>query len=266
MAALPEEKIDIPRAALLISQFEYPHLNSSAYMARLDDMGERLRIRIAGQVHAVDLIDAINHLLFVEEGFKGNLENYYDPRNSFLNQVLDRKLGIPITLSLVFMEVGRRAGLNVQGINLPGHFIAALFHGNGALYVDPFNRGKILPEEECRHRMVTRSMGKDLLDGSLLEPVKPKALIVRLLRNLKSIYRRVNRDIKAFQMIEWILALNPNAGKELLERGNLYESMGAFDLAARDLKRFLALYPENQEKEAIQAKIQTLEMGTSRIH
>jgi regulator of sirC expression with transglutaminase-like and TPR domain len=266
LASLSDDRINLARAGLLISRIEYPNLNESDYLDRLDNMSERLGPRIAASSDRYELIEALNHVLFMEEGFRGNLENYYDLRNSFLSQVLDRKLGIPITLSLVYMEVGRRAGLEIHGIGLPGHFIVALSHGNEKIFIDPFNRGKTLSEEECRHRVAARSGEGGGFETRLLDPVAPKAILVRILRNLKNIYRQMNKELKKFQMIEWILALNPHATRELLERGSLYETMGAFDLAVRDLERYLELSPAAQDRETIKAKVEILRTETPRIH
>ena len=266
LASLPDDRIDLVRAALLISRIEYPNLDESIYVNRLDELGERLRPRIGKSSGTREMLDAQNHLLFAEEGFRGNLENYYDPRNSFLNHVLDRKVGIPITLSLVYMEVGRRAGLQVHGINLPGHFIVALVHENDKIYMDPFNRGKILSEEECRQRVEVRPGEVGGSERRSLDPVRPKAMLVRILRNLKGIYRQMNKELKKFQMIEWILALDPGATREHLERGSLYEAMGAFDLAVKDLEKYLELWPAARDREMVEAKIEILKTATPTVH
>lgn len=266
LAALPDDRIDLAKAALLISRTEYPHLDESFYLGLLEDMAARLKPRIAGNTSPDMLIKEINRLLFEEEGFRGNIHNYLDPRNSFLNQVLDRKLGIPITLSLVYREVGCMAGLHVHGIGLPGHFITALIHESGRILVDPFNRGKILTETDCRQIFVQRYGESRGFETRFLDPVGPKDILARMLRNLKAIYSHMDDGLKAFQMIEWILALNPNATNELRERGLLYEAIGDFDRAARDLGRYLEISPMAEDEEIIRAKIDMFRDETPLIH
>jgi regulator of sirC expression with transglutaminase-like and TPR domain len=266
MARLPDDRIDLAKAALLISRTEYPHLDESFYLGRLEDMAARLKPWIAGTTSPEVLTKEINRLLFEEEGFRGNIHNYLDPRNSFLNQVLERKLGIPISLSLVYIEVGRRAGLDVQGIGLPGHFITALIHESGRILVDPFNRGRILTKTDCRQMFVQRYGESRGFETRFLDLVGPKDILARMLRNLKAIYSHIDEDLKAFQMIEWILALDPNATNELRERGLLYEAIGDPDRAVRDLSRYLEFSPMAEDEEIIRAKIDMLKDETPLIH
>jgi regulator of sirC expression with transglutaminase-like and TPR domain len=239
MVNLPNGKIDLARAALMMGRIEYPHLVESIYLDRLEDMAARLRSRISGKSGPEILLKETNRLLFEEEGFRGNLRYYLDPRSCLLNQVLDRKLGIPISLSLVFMEVGRKAGLDVRGIGLPGQFIAALYADNRKILVDPFNQGRVLSEERCRQMVFKRYGETKPFEASLLDPVGPKYILVRMLRSLKSFYQYMEKDLKAFQVIEWILALNPQATTELRERAVLYKSIGNTNRAVRDLARCL---------------------------
>ena len=266
MARLPDDRIDLAKAALLISRTEYPHLDESFYLGRLEDMAARLKPRIAGKTSPEVVIKEINRLLFEEEEFRGNTHNYLDPRNSFLNQVLERKLGIPITLSLVYMQVGRKAGLHIQGIGLPGHFITALCDDRCKILIDPFNQGKILSEEECRQMVMSRYGGERGFETRFLDPAGPKHILARMLRNLKAIYRHMDEELKAFQMIEWIVALDPNAPTELRERGLLYEAIGDFARAVRDLGKYLELSPMAEDEEMIRAKIEMLRDKTSLIH
>lgn len=266
VARVPDDKIDMARTSLLISRIEYPYLEEYRYLDRLEDMAARVRLRIAGISRPQQRVAEMNQLLFEEEGFRGNSENYYDPGNSFLNRVLDSKLGIPITLSLVYMEVGRRANLNLQGIDLPGHFIAGLFEETERIFLDPFDGGRILSEEECRRRVLVYHGGSGFFNAHFLDPVGPKTVLVRMLRNLKGIYRHIREELKVFQMIEWILALRPDAARELRERGFIYEAMGAFDLAVRDLKRYLEVSLASEDRETIVAKVEELDGKTSQLH
>jgi regulator of sirC expression with transglutaminase-like and TPR domain len=262
----PDDRMDLARAALLIARLAYPDLDEPSCLAELDGLAARLKERIAGVTDLHRLAEEMTRLLCEEEGFRGNSKDYYDPDNSYLNRVLDRRTGIPITLSLVHMEVGRRAGLTVHGIGLPGHFITGLYGPEGRILMDPFYRGTALDEEECRRRVAVQYGGSKIFGVHLLEPVGPKEMLVRLLRNLKGIYIQMDEGMKTFQLIEWIISIDPNAGGEFKERGLIYENLGRFDLAARDMKKYLTLAPEAQDAQAIRSRIERLKEKTSRLH
>jgi regulator of sirC expression with transglutaminase-like and TPR domain len=254
----PEDGIDLVEAVLMIARTAFPDLIGSACTQRLDQWAGRLRQRVDSSASAGDILSNLNRILFDEEGFQGDLPNYYDPQNSFLNRVLERKLGIPITLALVYSEVGRRAGFPVHGLALPGHFIAGLWHAAGTLYIDPFNRGEVLTESECRERVAVRYGRAAALDAGWKTPASKKAILKRMLRNLKAIYRQLGQDLQSFEMIEWILAVDPDAAAELKERGLLYESLGNSAYAVRDLERYLEIAPASEDREMVTLKINML--------
>lgn len=262
----PEESLDLVEGALLIARTAFPELISSVYTARLDQWAEKLRHALGPSPSPADILRSLNRILFEEEGFQGDHLNYYDPQNSFLNRVLERKLGIPITLSLVYSEVGRRAGLPVHGIALPGHFIAGLLHASGTLYVDAFNGGGILTEKECRDMILRRYGHKAVADANWQTPAGKKTILKRMLRNLKGIYRHLNQELQAFEMLQWILAVAPDAPAELKERGLLYEAMGNSAFAVRDLERYLDLAPEAEDGEMIASKIILLRDEKGYLH
>lgn len=264
--ARPEEKIDLVEAALLIARTAFPDLTASRYTARMDAWSERLRQAVDPSASAGDILDRLNRILFYEEGLRGNVHNYYDPQNSFLNRVLDRRLGIPITLALVYSEVGRRAGFPVHGIALPGHFIAGLPHTSGSLYIDPFNRGAILTESECREMVEARYGPEAALAAGWNVPAGKKTILKRMLRNLKAIYHHLGQDMQAFEMIQWLLAVDPNEPVELKERGLLYESMGNHTFAVRDLEHYLDVAPALEDRELIMQKINLLRHSQGWIH
>jgi len=266
LAALPDERISLAEAALTIAKSEYPDLETSGYMTRLNNMAARLKSRIENVTVPEHQIEEINRLLFQEEGFSGNLTDYYDPRNSFLNDVLDRKLGIPITLSIVYIEVGRGADLPLYGIGFPGHFLTGLLTGKGRMFIDPFDRGKILSEDDCRRMLLGRSRRSGAFRQSLLNPAWPKQILVRLLRNLKAVYWHLSQEMKAIWMTEWILILDPNAVPEIKERGFFYEAIGDVQGAVRDLQRYLELAPAAEDVELVTATIERLRGTRSTIH
>lgn len=266
LAELPDEEIDLVGAALLIARVPYPRLDEAVYRQYLSELTGRLRSRLNETDRPVAMIEKLNRVLFEEEGFRGNRHNYFDPDNSFINRVVDRKLGIPITLSLIYTEVGKKAGMNLSGIALPVHFITALFHESGRTLIDPFKQGEILSEEECR-TMVRRRLGEEsAFDTRQLSPARPKEILIRMLRNLKAIYLQTNNDMKAFQMLHWILTLDPGSTAELRERGLLYEALGNTDRAAEDLERYIALSPGPETERIIGSKIEMLKKKSTRLH
>lgn len=266
LAELPDEEIDLVGAALLIARMSYPHLKETVYRRYLNDLTGRLRTRLNKTDRPVAMIEKLNQILFEEEGFRGNRDAYFDPDNSFINRVVDRKLGIPITLSLIYTEVGGNAGMNLSGMALPIHFITALSHESGRTLIDPFNRGEILSEEECRNMVRGRMGDKSDFDTRRLGAAKPKEILIRMLRNLKAIYLRTNDDMKAFQMLHWILTLDPGSMAELRERGLLYEALGNTGRAVEDLERYLELSPGAETERIIGIKVEGLKKASTRLH
>jgi regulator of sirC expression with transglutaminase-like and TPR domain len=262
----PEDSIDLIEGTLLIARTAFPELNCSNYTERLDRWAGQLGHALGTSPSTGDILKGLNRILFEEEGFQGDHLNYYDPQNSFLNCVLERKLGIPITLSLVYSEVGRRAGFPVHGIALPGHFIAGLLHSSGTLYVDTFNRGEILTERECREMIVARYGQEAATDVSWRTPAGKKTILKRMLRNLKGIYRQLNQDLQSFEMLQWILTVDPDAPDELKERGLLYETIGNSAFAIRDLERYLEVVPATEDKALIISKINLLRQAKVWLH
>jgi regulator of sirC expression with transglutaminase-like and TPR domain len=184
MLAGPDEAVDLAHASLLIACEEYPDLDVNRYVARLDEWGEELRVRVEQQAEPAVVASSINHLLFEQEGFRGNTKDYYDPRNSFLNEVLDRRTGIPITLATVYMEVARRAGIAISGVGLPGHFIVRLRGQGPGLLVDPFHGGALLSVEDCQARLDRIYEGRVKVEPSMLAACERKEILARMLRNL----------------------------------------------------------------------------------
>jgi regulator of sirC expression with transglutaminase-like and TPR domain len=266
IASLPDQQVDLARGALLIAAAAYPDMDESLYLERLDRMASKVKGDMTADISSADIIIRINHLLFDEKKFRGNREKYYDPDNSFLNRVLDRKTGIPITLSLIYMEIAGRLGLDVRGIGLPGHFIVALYPVTKIIYIDPFNRGKILSVDDCLE-LVRTHMGETVAsDHNWLRPIDRKELLARMLRNLKLIYAQQDNDIMLFKMIHWILTLQPDAPGELRERAILYEAIGNPTLAIKDWLRYITNIDDHESVTKILARIDYLKTQPSRIH
>jgi regulator of sirC expression with transglutaminase-like and TPR domain len=251
MLARPDEGVDVARAALLIAREEYPELDVPRYLARLDAMGEAVRRRVEGDA---DPVTALNGYLFDEEGFHGNDRDYYDPRNSFLNDVLDRRTGIPITLSAVYIEVAQRAGVGAVGVGLPGHFIVRVSSRAGEVLVDPYHKGKHLSEEDCQGRLDRIYGGRLKVDAAMLAPCGRKSIVARLLRNLKAIYLKTGEQERALRVLDLLLAVNPRSGEDVRDRGLLYAALDCYKLAARDLQAYVDLVPGAPEAAELREK------------
>jgi regulator of sirC expression with transglutaminase-like and TPR domain len=211
LASFSDDRINLAYGALLIAKAAYPDLDESLYLALLDRLASDVKRDLTADIDAAAIIARINHILFDEENFRGNREKYYDPDNSFLNRVLDRRTGIPITLCLIYIEVAGRLGLDVRGIGLPGHFIVALYHEAGKIFIDPFNRGELRSVDDCLEIVRTYTSETVAPDPRWLEPIGRKELLIRMLRNLKLIYARQDNDVMLFKMIHWILTLQPDS-------------------------------------------------------
>ena len=240
----------VAQAALVIARIEYPRVDAPAYLARLDAMGDAARRRIERHVDdnhdasALALIKGFNEYLFDDQRFVGSRDQYEDPRNSCLNEVLDRRTGIPITLSLVYMEVGRRAGLPVEGINFPGHFLVRCpdsGRGPRGQIIDPFHAGALLSEHDCRN-LLQKHVGREVaFSRSLLAPATRTQIIVRMLLNLKRAYVRMRSFPQARDVTELLLGLTPSALSELRDRGLLAYHLNDVAGALRDLQMYLKL-------------------------
>jgi regulator of sirC expression with transglutaminase-like and TPR domain len=239
LAASPDH--DLARPALMIARLECPGLDLAPSLERLDAMGAAARERLTESGCLQDVrksetaVDVLNAYLFDEQGFTGNRDKYDDPSNSFLNEVLERRTGIPITLAVVYMEVARRAGLHIDGVNFPGHFLMRF----APLILDPFHRGARLSENDCR-RLLQRHVGDEAAwSPSLLAPATKAQMLTRMLLNLKRIYVRLHSFPQARNVTELLFAVDPPALTELRDRGLLAYHMNDFSAALRDLQQYL---------------------------
>lgn len=257
---------DIPldRAALAIAEEEYPGLPAEAYLRSIDELAVRARLRIAGRRGAADALRALRETLFDEAGFRGNDEDYYDPRNSFLNEVLDRRLGIPISLSVLFLSVAKRVDLRVQGVRFPGHFLVKHEAGGRELFIDPYRGGEILTAEECAERYRASTHGKGSFDPRFLDAATPRQILARMLHNLKRIYGEQGDDLRTLWVIDRLLLLSPGDPEERRDRGLVSARLGGTAAALADLRAYLAAAPgaadaaEVRELAAVLERRQTL--------
>ena len=198
------EEFDPETAAWLLAQTQFPEINVEAYQALLDGYANTLRERIERNGRASLALEKINHYIFDELGFKGNEQNYYDPDNSYLNRVLDQRTGNPITLCLFYLLLARRLRLPVTGIGLPGHFICRYQSASGEIYVDVFNRGRLLTKADCVHYLVR---GNYDLREEYLAPVSPRRLFLRICSNLHQIYLELGLKNDATRLQRYLVAL-----------------------------------------------------------
>ncbi len=241
---------DLAEAALQLARLEYPGLHDGESLARLQTLVERTSAFVQASSAPGDVMGHVQHLgqfLFESEGFTGNLGDYEDPRNSFLNDVLARRTGIPITLSIIYLHVGRRVGLWLEGVNFPGHFLVRCkgMLGDAAptedLILDPFHGGIVLTERDCARLLARHTDRAARFDRGLLAPAFKVQILVRMLVNLKRAYVRLRSFGRARDVAGLVLALDPTSITELRDRGLLSYQMGHYGVALADLERYLSL-------------------------
>jgi len=261
----PDGAINLARAALLVGEEEEPRrFDLERCLARLDEMGEeaRERIRSAGGL----AVEALNRYLFEEQGFTGNEADYYDPRNSMLQHVLARRAGIPITLSIVYIEVGRRAGLRVEGVGLPGHFLVRASEGGGeGVLVDPFNR-KLTDREECQKRLDVIYDGQLALSEEHLRAAGVRSILARVLGNLKAVYIQAQLFRRALSAVERILLLTPHDLDERRDRGMLLAQLDRMPEAIAETQSYLNLSPDASDAEAVGEQLKKMHLRQAMLN
>jgi len=249
---IEDERIDLVRAALTIAQTEYPDLDAKVYCERIEDLARRVKRLVPDLGDPSESIVALNRVLFEEEGFRGNREDYYDPHNSFLNDVLDRKLGIPITLAVVYMEVAHRIGFPLVGVGMPGHFLLKHYDVEGReILLDPFNRGSILTAKDCQRCLDEIYGGQMPLQPEFLMAVSRRQVLVRMLNNLKSIYLSGRNFRKALPIVDLILVIYPRSPEDVKQRAMLRWSLGQNRGALADLEDYLKMSPDASDADEI---------------
>jgi len=249
---IDDEKINLVRAALTIARTEYPDLDIESYVARVDELAHRVEARIMDIDDAAETIAALNRVLFQQAGLRGNREDYYDPRNSFLNDVLDRGLGIPITLALIYMEVGRRLGFPLFGVGMPGHFLLKHYDIDGReTLIDCFNGGDILTAQDCQRRLDEIYSGQMTLRPEFLFAVSRRQILTRILSNLKTVYLSARNFKKALPIVDLVLVIYPRSPEDVKQRALLRYSLGQNKGAAEDLEEYLKMSPDASDADEI---------------
>lgn len=254
--------INLERTALYIAWEEYPDLDVEAYMNALDTMAVEVAERLPQERYPMRMIQSINRYLYDDLGFRGNTTEYYDPRNSFLNQVIDRRVGIPITLSLVYLAIAQRLDFPMVGVGMPGHFLIRPDLPNVEIFVDVFNAGEVLFPQDCQERL-TQLYGQPIrLRPQHLPTVTNQQLIARLLMNLKATYLNQTDLHRALAVVERLLLLLPEAVLELRDRGILYYHLNRFAESQRDLQAYLAQAPQAEDAIAVRHLLEQMQQNS----
>lgn len=253
----------LAEAALWIAKEEYPGLNLEASLGELDQIAQRIRPRLPNPPYPLKIIQTINQYLFETLGYVGNEAEYYDPQNSYLNQVLQRRKGIPITLSLVYLDIANQLEFPMEGINFPGHFLIRPISEESEFFVDPFNAGEILFPQDCQERLVQLVDHEIELSPRFLQPITPRSFLVRMLNNLKHIYLSQQDIERSLAACERILLVDPDQTEELRDRGLLYYQLGRWREARQDLSEYLAKIGNHDERLMLEKLIQQIDQNMS---
>ena len=248
--ASPEAELDLASAALWLAAEDCPELDAQVYLGRLESLADRVRVAWGRRPGSVAALDALRSVLVEEENFRGNTNSYYDPQNSFLNKVLDRRVGIPISLSIVWIEVGRRAGIPIEGVNLPGHFVVRLLDRHEPTLIDPFCGGMVLTASECEGRLrQTQGEGWRLSPEDLVA-AGPKQILVRVLNNLRLIYLETEDYGRALSVVDRLALIAGDTLKLRRDRGLLFARLQLYGKAWADLAAYLGSEEATDENEA----------------
>ncbi len=263
-----EDEIDLAEAVLLIAAHADEHLDVPKYLSELDTLAASLAEQLPESSDDADRLRALNRFMFEQQGFGPSLQDYYDPRNSCLDQVLDRRVGIPITLSIVYMEIGRRIGLAIDGVPFPGHFLVRCRMGEETIVLDPFAHGASLSFADLQQRL-RAIQGDDITPTDLayaLRAATTKDILTRMLGNLKAIYVQRQDDYRMLTILEMIVALAPDAAAEVRDRGIVYLRLECFRAALADFERYLELAPTADDAGLIRKGVVELRKTASRLN
>ena len=269
-----DDRIELARACLQIAEDAYPGLDVDGYVGEIERYAKRLRARFAPDTAAEDRVIALNEFLFDDLGFGGNTDDYYDPRNSYLNEVIDRRTGIPITLAVLYIEIGRRIGLPFEGVSFPGHFLVRLPLRGGMLVLDPFSGGVPQPEAELRERL-KRVIPREALGGvqvaelpleQFLEPASNRQILARLLRNLKGVYREKDQPERLLAVLNRMIVVAPESPAELRDRGFVYQRLECWRPALKDFADYLEREPDAADQDEVRAKMVDLTLRCAHLN
>lgn len=255
----PDQQLNLAEAALCIAWEDQGALDLPGTLRQLDQLAAEARGRLPAGTPASATVLALNQFLFVEAGFRGNTWDYHDPANSFLDRVLATRAGLPITLAVIYLEVGWRLGLPVSGVALPGHFLARYGGGEDALFIDPFNRGRLWTRAECLTQIATfYGAVSPALVAQVLRPPTRQAILARMLRNLKNLYIERSEFAQALAAAERIVLIEPDQAQDLRDRGLLRARLSQFNGALEDLERYARLVPQASDLAQIREQARAI--------
>lgn len=258
LVTLPDTAIPLAETALMIAFEEYPQLELSPYLELLDEIAGAVRMQQQPSDSPLDTVARINTTLFDTYEFRGNTDDYYDPRNSFFNDVLDRRVGIPITLSTVYIEVARRLNFPIVGVGMPGHFLVKYWDRHEEFFLDPYNRGEVLTREDCHNRLVKRYGDSLEFNDRMLARATNRQILWRMLSNLKDIYAKGHAIDKCLSIVEMLLIVDSDDPIQFRDRGLLRMRLRQFEGAGRDLERYLQHTPNAQDRSEIEQHLKEL--------
>jgi len=269
LTAGEDSEIDLAQAALLIASIGYHNLDRAQSLTQLDVLAHRVRTVLAlsdpkntpylpDDIEPLTVIDALNKVLFEDEGFQGNRDDYYNPDNSFLNKVLEKHSGNPITLSLLYIEVGRRVGIQIEGIGFPYHFMVRHRWDEGIVYIDPFAGGTLLNEQDCEERLHQIAQHRVRLHAQWFEPITHKNMLIRMLNNLKRIYIDQEDYEHALSICDLMVLLAAQNAGDRRDRGLIHLQLQHYGRAQHDLKAYLELAPEAEDYDEIRNHLKTI--------
>jgi regulator of sirC expression with transglutaminase-like and TPR domain len=254
-----DEDIDLLHAALFLAQTEYPDLNIDTYTQILDRIADSIVRKLPETRYPLKVIKTINDYLFNELGFYGNTEDYYNPKNSYINEVLERRTGIPISLSVVYLEIAKRIDFPMVGIGMPGHFLICPELEDVGFFVDVFYSGEIIFKSDCEDRLSQIYQQPMKLESRFIEPVTTRQILARMLTNLKYIYINIRELIKALGVADGIVMLYPDNPKEIRDRGLLHYQLEEWQQAIIDLNFYLKMCPEAEDSDKVRSLLQRID-------
>ncbi len=263
----PDQDINLAEAALMIARLEYHDLDIEGYLEKIQSMANEINSRLPETANAAEILKQLNHVLFIEKGYEGNSQSYYDPRNSFLNDVIERKLGIPISLSILYIELGHALGLPLAGVSFPGHFLVKLEISDGAIVLDPYFGGISLNEEDIEDRLQEyygSKLDKTRLHG-VLASCSNKEIILRVLRNLRNLYMQEENWEKALPLADIMVSLETDQADAMKARGAIYDALECHSPALADYSEYLKLAPDAKGNKYIRARVIDLADAVRRL-
>ena len=261
-----EEKIELGRAALTIALIDYPNLDIPDYLDRMDRLAMEVTGRSGPEADIYRSIAAVNYVLFRQYGFHGNRDDYFDPKNSFLNEVIERKTGIPITLSVLYMEVAQRVGFMLDGVGFPGHFLVKCVGDGEEIVIDPFNGGEIKSREDIDKMLFDLYGGKVVFHSAFLAPSTKKDILKRMLTNLKAIYINRNDLVRSLSALDRLVILDPTSAVDTRDRGVVYLRLECYAQARDDFETYLRLRPDAEDAVLVREQLVRLAKEATRIH